>query len=185
MPRRLSGFVYVTGPDGATVGFGPDDDVPDWAAAKITNPKAWMEDDPIDAPTSTDPVQRLAGVGATAEELDVVRAMIEDLSDEERAELSTQAADPSDEELREQLTEWRRLTDENGGDLAAAFEQLAEANDDPPGAVDVSSPPPRSGIGSGRDAWAAYARAHEFDIADGARREDIIAALEAAGIPTE
>lgn len=45
--------------------------------------------------------------------------------------------------------------------------------------------PPRAGAGSNRDAWAAYAQAHDVDVADDANRAEIIDALDAAGIPTE
>jgi hypothetical protein len=45
--------------------------------------------------------------------------------------------------------------------------------------------PNRGGPGSGRDAWAAYAAAHSVEVAEGMSRDDIIAALDAAGISTE
>ncbi|MCX5562720.1 hypothetical protein [Streptomyces sp. NBC_00038] len=40
--------------------------------------------------------------------------------------------------------------------------------------------PPRSGRGSGVDAWRAFAEQHELDVAADASREDIIAAAESA-----
>lgn len=46
---KLSSYVHVVDPDGAHVAFGPDDEVPDWALAQITNPKAWAEA-PVDEP---------------------------------------------------------------------------------------------------------------------------------------
>lgn len=48
-----------------------------------------------------------------------------------------------------------------------------------------NAPPPRSGAGSGRDAWAAYALEHDVPVPDDAHREDIITALDAAGVATE
>lgn len=45
----------------------------------------------------------------------------------------------------------------------------------------LADEPPRSGKGSGRDAWAAYAAARGVDVPDGAGREDIISALAEAG----
>lgn len=45
--------------------------------------------------------------------------------------------------------------------------------------------PPRSGAGSGADAWAAYAATVGVDVADDASREDIITALTGAGKPVE
>jgi hypothetical protein len=38
---RLAAYVHVQDDQGATHVFGPADDVPAWAAEKITNPKAW------------------------------------------------------------------------------------------------------------------------------------------------
>lgn len=40
--------------------------------------------------------------------------------------------------------------------------------------------PPRSGRGSGVEAWRAFAEQHEVEVAADASREDIIAACEAA-----
>lgn len=39
--RRLTGFVHLVDDDGVLRSFGPNDHVPAWAEAKITNPKAW------------------------------------------------------------------------------------------------------------------------------------------------
>ncbi|MDN4174729.1 hypothetical protein QWY28_17340 [Nocardioides sp. SOB77] len=50
---------------------------------------------------------------------------------------------------------------------------------------ETGAPPPRSGRGSGVDAWRAYAAAHDVDVDDDATREDVIDALDAAGVPTE
>lgn len=53
------------------------------------------------------------------------------------------------------------------------------------------TPPPKAGAGSSADAWRTYAleatAAHglSIDIAEGAKREDIIEALTAVQIPTE
>lgn len=49
-----------------------------------------------------------------------------------------------------------------------------------PGAI-----PPKNGKGSGRDNWAAYANDVEVNIPAAATREEIIAAIDAAGKPTE
>lgn len=45
--------------------------------------------------------------------------------------------------------------------------------------------PPKKGRGASRDAWAAYAAANDVETAEDASRDDIIAALDAAGVPTE
>ena len=45
-------------------------------------------------------------------------------------------------------------------------------------------PPPRNGSGSGVDAWADYSRRHGVEVPAEAKREDIIAALDTAGVRT-
>ncbi len=45
--------------------------------------------------------------------------------------------------------------------------------------------PSRSGPGSARAAWLSYAELHGVDVDIDANREEIIAALERAGVPTE
>jgi hypothetical protein len=54
-----------------------------------------------------------------------------------------------------------------------------------PAAAD--GPPPRAGAGSGTDAWKAYAASFDppVEVADDAKRDDIIAAIESAGHPVE
>lgn len=52
------------------------------------------------------------------------------------------------------------------------------------GAVDVPVPA-RGGKGSGLPKWQAYAKFKGYEFDDDATREDIIAALEADGVPTE
>ncbi|GJO41963.1 hypothetical protein [Mycobacterium marinum] len=60
--------------------------------------------------------------------------------------------------------------------------------DEPPAVPEASgsgggdSPPPHAGRGSGRDAWAAYAKDHHVD-ADGLERDEIITACQEAGVP--
>jgi hypothetical protein len=49
----------------------------------------------------------------------------------------------------------------------------------PPGGV-----PSRSGPGSGKDAWAAFADGQGVEVGPAASRDDIIAACEAAGVIT-
>jgi hypothetical protein len=49
----------------------------------------------------------------------------------------------------------------------------------------ADGPPPRGGAGSGRDAWSAYAAASGVEVDEDATRDDIVAALDAAGVPTE
>ncbi|MFJ3587531.1 hypothetical protein ACIQUY_29255 [Streptomyces sp. NPDC090231] len=73
---------------------------------------------------------------------------------------------------------------------AAALRQIGEhAFADPDAEVDQDDDagsggdieaPPRSGRGSGVEAWRAFAEQHDIEVAADASREDIIAACEAA-----
>lgn len=49
----------------------------------------------------------------------------------------------------------------------------------------TSTLPPKSGRGSSDDAWRTYAGNNGVEVADDAKRDDIIAALNEAGVPTE
>jgi hypothetical protein len=51
----------------------------------------------------------------------------------------------------------------------------------------ADGPPPRAGAGSGTDAWKAYAASFDppVEVAEDAKRDDVIAAIEAAGHPVE
>ncbi|MGQ0774554.1 MAG: hypothetical protein ACT4NY_09075 [Pseudonocardiales bacterium] len=44
MARKLAAFVHVEDDEGTSHVFGPDDEVPNWATEKITNPQAWVDD---------------------------------------------------------------------------------------------------------------------------------------------
>ncbi|MEV6897455.1 hypothetical protein [Amycolatopsis sp. NPDC051372] len=98
---ELKSYVHVSDEDGRHGVFGPGDEVPEWAAARITNPKAWVDGE-------------------------------------------VPAAD----------------ADQGGGE----GDQVE---------------PPRSGKGSGLDAWTAYAKALGYEVAEGTSRDDIIAAIDA------
>ncbi|WP_240801626.1 hypothetical protein [Streptomyces sp. A1136] len=62
-----------------------------------------------------------------------------------------------------------------------AWAKDTEDTELPDGGGDESGPPPRSGRGSGRDAWAAYAEANGYAAGE-STREQIIADLEAGGV---
>lgn len=78
-----------------------------------------------------------------------------------------------------------------------AFVHLDKGDDVPSWASDLvgdhllagsegdSGIPPKGGPGSGVEAWARYASAKGVKVDDDAKREDIIAALDAADVPTE
>lgn len=53
-----------------------------------------------------------------------------------------------------------------------------------PDAPDAGGIPPKAGKGSGLEAWQKYAKTNGFEVGD-AGRDEIIAALDAEGIPTE
>lgn len=76
----------------------------------------------------------------------------------------------------------KRLHSDNAGQSRADVPDPGGSSSPPAGGGD--GPPPMVGAGSGRDAWAAYADAKGFQVEDGDKRAGIIAALEAAGVPT-
>lgn len=56
--KKLAYFVHVVDADGESHAFGPEDDVPGWAAKAITNPSAWGEEadgDPLAPPPAGPP----------------------------------------------------------------------------------------------------------------------------------
>lgn len=71
-----------------------------------------------------------------------------------------------------------------------AWESDTDPDGDEPGRVGFEDPrtqqpgeaPPRSGRGSGVEAWRAFAEQNEVEVAADASREDIIAACEQAGV---
>lgn len=73
---------------------------------------------------------------------------------------------------------------------ARLLAQLAELGDDD-GADGGGSgkgtdgPPPKGGPGSGAPAWREYAASKQVEVPADASREDVIAALDEAGVPTE
>ena len=73
----------------------------------------------------------------------------------------------------------KKITNPSAWEGGAAPVQAAAASSPP------SDVPPRGGQGSGRDAWAAYAASKGVDVPAEASRDDIVAACEKAGVPTE
>ena len=59
-----------------------------------------------------------------------------------------------------------------------------DGDNDGDGGDDVEVPP-KGGPGSGADMWRAYAAAKDVEVAADADRDAVIAALKAAGVPTE
>ncbi|MFI2664875.1 hypothetical protein [Micromonospora carbonacea] len=76
---------------------------------------------------------------------------------------------------------------------ARLLAQLAELDGDEPGGNGPDGdqgqrgdgPPPKGGPGSDAEAWRAYAASKHVEVPADAKRPAIIAALDAAGVPTE
>jgi hypothetical protein len=122
MPRRLRRVVHLRDDRGVRHVFGPHDELPDWAAARIRNPAAWAD-------TAPDPDQD-----------------------------PPPREDPPPVSVNQPAVE--------------------------PAATAVPIPP-RSGKGSGRSAWAAYAAHHGIAVGEDWERGDIIEALEHHGVATD
>lgn len=70
--------------------------------------------------------------------------------------------------------------DEDAGD------DTPPADDDSAGGYEpTAGPPAKAGKGSAKENWAAYAEHHQVEIAPDATREQIIAAVDAVGVPVE
>ena len=145
--------------------FGPTDEVPGWAIVAISNPDVWESRGSRSAlpaapdPESGPPPAQHAGTGA---------GMPADVAAQFEA-LRVEAAS-----LREQVA---ALT---AGGSAKGSSPAAETTSTP-----TDGPPPKGGAGSGAPAWREYAASKGVEVADDASREDVIAALDVAGVPTE
>lgn len=79
---------------------------------------------------------------------------------------------------------WAAALIKNPG-LWSDGEPAHEAVEEPPVEAQRLPIPPKGGPAATREAWIAYAKDNGFEADDDASRKDIIAALEAADIPTE
>lgn len=74
-------------------------------------------------------------------------------------------------------------------DWATALVDPSRLKEAPPAPAPAPAPkvdpPPRSGAGSSTDAWANYAETMGVQVPLDAERKEIIAALDAAGVPTD
>lgn len=80
------------------------------------------------------------------------------------------------------------LDGQSGGlDMASAKADTGANSVDPDDAKPAGDdgPPPKGGVGSDAEAWRAYAASRGVEVPADAKRPAIIAALEAAGVPTE
>jgi hypothetical protein len=102
-----------------------------------------------------------------------------------RAELAAAYAAATDEAVRANLA---AAGAENGMyvegdklvDPSVPEEPEPEAEPEPEPEAEEVTEPPRSGAGSGRDAWVAYAGTQGVEVTDDMTRDDIIAAVELA-----
>jgi hypothetical protein len=62
----LANNVHVTDADGVAHVFGPADEVPEWAQALITNPKAWSEPPTVKRFTEPAPAKKTVAKRAPA-----------------------------------------------------------------------------------------------------------------------
>ncbi len=153
---RLKTYVHAVEVDSAGIptgragGFGPDDQVPDWAVVAITNPDVWESEGSRESLPARPDAQHQAGgrqPAADAGQIMALRSRIAELE----AHIAT-------------------LEAERGGDSKK---------------TDTAQVPPMRGPGSSAAEWRAYAGKVGVDVADDASRDDVVAALEAAGKPTK
>lgn len=70
--------------------------------------------------------------------------------------------------------------DDEDGDGGVAEPDLSDSGADDGVTPSQSDPPPRSGKGSGLDAWLAYAETLGIEVPDNASRDDVINAVDNA-----
>lgn len=86
----------------------------------------------------------------------------------------------------DQPVEDAELSIEVAGSQAQAEDVEAEADADADAEADAEvEVPPKGGAGSGVQVWARYAQSKNVELTEGMTRDDIVAACEAAGVPTE
>ncbi|SDD58981.1 hypothetical protein SAMN04488581_2609 [Mycolicibacterium neoaurum] len=71
---------------------------------------------------------------------------------------------------------WAKITNP----YVLGAEESGEQADEP-----VTGPPPRAGKGSGESAWRKYAEDNGVDVSQVEGRDDIINAVDKAGVPVE
>ncbi len=89
------------------------------------------------------------------------------------AALSEMYAACDDDDLK---AHYREVAAESGVDLGTAPAAKAEAKAEVE--PEASGPPPRSGPGSGRDAWADYAESLGLDVSDDMNRDEIMTLVD-------
>lgn len=170
--RRLVAYVFVRDEHGRSVRFGPRDDVPGWAAEKIRNPRAWAADEDPDEQDDNE----LQDILTAGDEQGQAPGGSPGDSAPVEGQGQGQAPAPTPDAV-----------EQTGPANTAAPVQPGEVHEqpNPPAAPAAVEPPPRSGRGSGAPVWAKYASDHGVEVGEDDSRDDIIAALEAAGIRTD
>lgn len=155
----LARHVSVRDDVGGIHTFGPEDEIPDWAARKITNPSAWEDGEaPFPAePSTSSPATGVPAVGAVSA---VPNADLED-------RIVSRVVEGVGAVLREMLV----VVDADDEDSASTGSE--------------AEPPPRAGKGSGEDKWRTYAAEQGVDVSHIEDRNEIIAFLEEQGVPVE
>lgn len=111
---------------------------PDWAVEQITNPLAW------ELPT---PTARLRRLGATDDEVAALQRAFATLPADQQDDAFADVDDQSDDEIREQLTEFRALLAESGMTVEQALAEAVEQDATEVGRSDVGTSEPESGDG--------------------------------------
>lgn len=88
------------------------------------------------------------------------------------AALAQMYADTNDDDLKDH---YREVAADNGLELEAPETPASEPEPEPEPADQA---PPKSGAGSGRDAWVAYAESQGVEVTDDMTRDEIIEAVE-------
>jgi len=83
-----------------------------------------------------------------------------------------------EEETSEEETSEEETSEEETSEEETSEEETSEE-------VVTLPIPPKGGPAATRDAWIAYAKSKGFEADADATRKDVIAALDAAGVPTE
>ena len=174
--RKLAKRVFV---DGQWWGPGP---VPDEVAEKIRNPKVWASDDESAGggePTDGDGAREKAGTrsGARLARTVHVDGRPYGPGDQIPDEVAARIRNPRAWEGGVLPPEATGAPGGSGGQVDP--EEPVEEDSGEAGRV---AAPPRTGRGSGINAWRDFAAAHSVNVPENASREDIIAACENAGL---
>jgi hypothetical protein len=135
--------------------FGPDDELPDWAEAAITNPDVW---------NGWPPKHVTEAKKVTDNPLEYIKSALAAATKNTGG--GNQAAEL--EQLRKQLADANAARE-------AAEAKLAGGGS---GQTPESQEPPRAGSKASREAWAKYAESLQIEVPAGASMTQIIALVD-------